>query len=136
MLSITHAVVGAAVGQRINQPVIAFGVGVVAHFITDKIPHVWPNEKKQQDTVILVDAIITTIFISFCVFTNLPNKTGLIAGALGGAIVDALLVLTPLVNSKIGKWHTKRQPHKTEKIYYLTDLAQIVLAALVLWSFR
>jgi uncharacterized membrane protein YagU involved in acid resistance len=127
MLSLTHAVVGSALGEQISNPVVAFSVGVLAHFITDKIPHFWPKEKKYKRVIMAFDAIFTVGFILFCYF-YFNDRLNIAAGALGGGIVDALLVLTPLYHTKLGQWHSNRQPHKTEIFYYLTDFIQIALA--------
>lgn len=128
MLSITHSVVGGALGAEIGQPFVAYLAGIIAHFIMDKIPHFWPKEKKGQTVVKSVDAFLTVgALVAMLLFY--PEAKYIFWGALGGATVDAVLVLTPLeTKSKVGLWHTRRQIHKESYLYYATDLLLIGIA--------
>lgn len=133
MLSLTHAVTGAALGGQLSSPFFAFLGGVILHLILDRIPHFWPKMKKQQDTIILVDGILVAIFIIGIYLWGGENRNLMIAGALGGAMVDATLVLTFLKDKRIGLWHTNRQPHKTNFWYYLSDFLLIVTGSYLIW---
>jgi hypothetical protein len=50
MLLATHALAGAILGTLINNPLIAFLIGIASHFILDAIPHIdFPDYKKGSD---------------------------------------------------------------------------------------
>ncbi len=131
MLSINHTLIGASAGKIIGNPIIAFLTGILLHFIFDKVPHYWPNNKKSQDRIIFLDATISTIILILLCYYQ--YSFGTILGAVGGLIVDTSLVLIKKFrNSKIGLWHTQRQPHKTNRIYLLVDIIIILLNILFL----
>jgi hypothetical protein len=44
MLDTTHVLAGLVLGKYIKNPVLAFGVGVLSHFVLDWLPH-WDGEK-------------------------------------------------------------------------------------------
>ena len=126
MLTINHTLVGASVGKIIGNPVLAFTAGVFLHYIFDKIPHYWPDNNSYKAIIIVIDTLVVILIIGFLVFSNASQ--GMIWGALGGAIVDGLLVLAkPFRESKIGKWHSKRQIHKNSPYYLLIDALIIIL---------
>jgi hypothetical protein len=131
MLTLTHVITGAALGQRVDNIFIAFLLGIILHLILDKVPHFWPEQKKHNGIILIVDGVLTTAFLIFLLFLPSKNPFGLLAGALGGAIVDAFFVLTPLRNTKVGVWHSKRQDHRGNIFFYATD-ALIIAGALVL----
>jgi len=127
MLATTHVLVGAGTGEVVSNPYLAFVASVIVHFIIDKIPHFWPAKLRDQ---ILLNAVEwTTAFVIFMLLltSSIPNKSSVLAGALGGVIVDIVLAGLPyFYKRKIGTWHSGRQPHKTEPVYLVTDLLFIV----------
>lgn len=131
MLSLTHTVVGGAIGAGVENSALAFSLGVAAHFIFDKIPHVWPKDEKSQKKVEVFDGV-STVLLLVVFFFIFPNQRSIFWGGLGGAVVDGFLVLTPLVKSKFGFWHMKRQPHFQDSRYYLADLILLALFTTIL----
>jgi len=113
MILITHAIVGAAAGRLVSNPLLSFVLGLVSHFLIDAIPH-WSyglasvilDEKNplKKDMVIDRHSIKDFVFIGidFCSgiilavfifqgkinFTDVPLP--LLCGALGGVFPDAL----------------------------------------------
>ncbi|MDD5693174.1 MAG: hypothetical protein WC437_02090 [Patescibacteria group bacterium] len=127
MLATTHVLVGAGAGEVVHNPSLAFVVSIILHFLTDKIPHYWPKSQKQKNILVFVDWSIALLIIIFLLIMPTPNKTSVIAGAIASLLVDLLLVGVPALHkTKIGLWHTNRQPHRTEFYFLLTDLVFII----------
>ncbi len=133
MWQLAHLASGALVGQQAQNPVLAFGLGIGAHLLIDKIPHYWPWPKTERHIFTLIDYLITIPVFYFSLKYYQTNQTNLIWGAVGSLTVDALLVGVPWLHySKIGKWHHDRQPHHRKPIYLLTDAIVIILCILLL----
>jgi len=133
MMVVTHAFLGAAGGEIVRNPILAFVLGVVIHLLVDKIPHLLPEDKKARFQNQTLDGVLTIMSLVYIYF--LADKNGqlaLLTGALGGVSVDVLLVLTPLYFSKLGQWHTKRQYHKENYWFLGTDIGLIVLSLIFL----
>lgn len=137
MLSSTHSFVGAAAGKYIPNPIVAFIVGILLHFVFDKVPHFWPNQKKYQGVMLILDTIASISIIAFLLFyPDIPNRPGIVGGAMGGAFVDLCLVLTPILNkSKLAKWHSERQTHLRDIKFILNDLVIIAAAIIIIFIF-
>ncbi len=111
MVLATHLVTGAALGQVISNPALAFFSGFLSHFLLDAIPH-WdyhlasletnPDDKLDtkmalnRDFIsdlakISLDLIIgaTVLFLTFK-FLNWQINAGVILSALGAIIPDFL----------------------------------------------
>lgn len=140
MLGVTHAAIGGAVGVFISNPAIAFGAGVVSHIIIDKTPHFWPKNPKYQGVQIVLDAISTMGVLVFLLYYLKDYSSSVFWGAMGGVSVDFFLVLVAKLRkdwweSKLRRWHERRQPHRSSYIYALTDIAQTLMGFLIIfWS--
>jgi hypothetical protein len=132
MMQITHASTGAAVGKFIPNPLIAFIVGIIIHFVVDRIPHLWPETKRGKMILVVLDHTITyTIFLA-CWYFKIGTAS-MIAGAAGSLLVDIVIIAIPQIyKGPIGKWHTERQPHHSELIWVLTDALVTAMALMVL----
>lgn len=113
MILTTHAIVGAAAGRLVSNPLLAFTLGCISHFLIDAIPH-WSyrlasiilDEKNplKKDMIINRHSIkdLAIIAVDFCIgiilaififqgkagFTNFSLP--LLAGIIGGVLPDAL----------------------------------------------
>jgi hypothetical protein len=123
MLSLTHASVGAVAGEFIPNPLLAFLVGIILHFIFDKIPHFWPKESSKKGLIIVLDTIFSVLFIISLFFFPIKNQASVIAGAAGGVSVDFYFVLIMRSQGKWAQWHTNRQHHMTNPWWLLTDVS-------------
>lgn len=133
MMQISHAATGAAVGKFAPNPLIAFLLGILIHFLIDKIPHWWPASKKQQFVIIIVDYVVTAMVIGLFFYFKTPTQN-MIWGMAGSLVVDPILVGIPVVyKSKIGQWHTNRQPHIQNPWSFATDLVAIALSCGVIF---
>lgn len=140
MTGVTHTAVGAAVGRFIPNPILALFAGVLSHLLIDKIPHFWPESKKSQDIMIVLDGALSLTLFLVLVFSPLENKTPLLYGAIGGASVDLVFVILPMFwksfySNPVRVWHEKRQSHHHNLTWAITDVVQIALALgiLLLW---
>ncbi len=139
MTGVTHTAVGGAIGRFIPNPIIALLVGVVSHLIIDKIPHFWPETKSGQNLMILLDGLFTAVLLLVFILSPLENKGSIIAGGIGGALVDLVFVILPMFwksfyNNPVRVWHEKRQYHHHNAVWIFTDVAQIVLALSIVYS--
>lgn len=142
MIDLTHTLVGAAIGYRINNPYIAFILAIIAHLLLDKLPHYWPDLKNKNSLVrhkftralfIIINYIMVAIAIIFFYKYYPDQKVSMIAGALGGAAADFFLVGIPFIyKSRLGRWHVGLQNHSWDKIFILVDIIVVVLALLSL----
>lgn len=135
MNDLTHATTGAAIGYLVGSPFLAFIFAIIFHLIIDKIPHFWPKSQKSKVYYVTINYIVL-IGILIYILSIHNNQIGIIFGAIGGLIVDIILVMTPLFNkSKLSIWHNKRQIHLRDFRYVLIDLGITAMALVVLIYF-
>lgn len=131
MMQTSHYSSGALVGKFIPNPALAFVAGVILHFVIDKVPHFWPKDNKAKLIFTAIDYFIAVVMIALVFLFFKGNITNMLWGFAGSAIVDILLVGTPLHKTKLGQWHTNRQPHHVGIGYLATDIL-MTLACLTL----
>jgi hypothetical protein len=136
MLTLNHVLVGAVAGELVETSPIAFAIGGFVHFLMDKIPHFWPTEKKYKTIMIICDWTLCVLALLFFWFNPIFPKS-VFWGGLGGLSIDLVLVGVPWIyHSRLGQWHSKRQPHHTEAIYWIGDFIVIGLCLFILWRFK
>lgn len=133
MTSFTHIAIAGAIGERIQNPLLAFLAGVLSHFILDKVPHYWPESDKAKGYIIGGDTIFSALLLTGIYFVPSSNHLGLFFGALGGASVDTIFVLIMRSKGKLAEWHTNRQLHRTAPIWLVTDIALSNLGLFAIW---
>lgn len=148
MLLVTHATAGAVIGQFTGNPVLAFCVALVVHFLMDMIPHgdvgisdnfrVYKRKRKQAVAYAVVDGVATVLFVLFLFnardILSLQNFTWGIAGSV---LPDLMVGLYDLTKVKFLKWfsdlhfffHDIFVRRKGDVPLYYAILAQIVLIA-------
>lgn len=132
MLVLTHAVVGAAAGELLNNPIYAVIAGIILHLLCDKIPHYLPKKFLKIEEFGFGDFLAACGFIYLLFSNNFSEST--IWGAIAGISVDVILVPIPAIcNSWLGKWHVNRQKHLHDVNYLLRDLALIALSLFILY---
>jgi hypothetical protein len=133
MLALTHAVIGSAAGELVENPSLAFLSGVVLHFIFDKVPHYFPKRFRYKEEIAVLDWLLSAVFVWFLFYFHFSAVA--IRGAIGGFSVDVVLIPIPMIrNSFIGRWHINRQTH-IHKLYQISlDILFIAIAlAILLW---
>jgi hypothetical protein len=138
MMVLTHVVVGAAIGEEANNPLLAFILGVISHLLIDKIPHFWPKNRKKWDSYFKwID--ITLSIIAMIIFWIIGyHSLSFWAGIAGSVSIDVIAKIAPYINyKKFAVWQEKRQPHMWGKpIYLLNDVAIIIISLTTLWSHK
>lgn len=141
MLFTTHAVVGAAVGISVGNPLLGFGLAVISHHVLDALPHFdqgsfyidsdkGPNwagaiyEEKQKfkgarDWIILfADWLVSGIIFLILFYKSPIHYWGLIAaGALGGLLTD-IFDTSPFWKEKFRKTFAGRTCHKVHHFFH------------------
>ncbi len=111
-----HVTIGAILGRYIPNPLLAFLVGFISHFLTDMIPHgdsavykrykCGVNKKRSQALVLIDSALAITVTL---LILNLGNFESLHAAsfAIAGSVMpDIIIGLHILLEPK---WLTKHQ---------------------------
>jgi hypothetical protein len=104
MLLTVHATAGALIGQQINNPILAFVLAFVSHFILDIIPHGdqdWIEEYKGDQkskvkkiiSIVAIDVIVLlTLLISRYYYgDSFAPSLSIASGILGGVLPDFLV---------------------------------------------
>lgn len=101
-----HAAVGAAIATSLTgNPIIAFGIGWLSHYLADSVPHgdeglgVWAskgNEVKRLLGITAIDAVIWIAVLSY-VFLSIGFSSIILAAALGSAVPDVMWGLEKVV---------------------------------------
>ncbi|HRY63129.1 MAG TPA: hypothetical protein P5267_00785 [Patescibacteria group bacterium] len=125
MYQIVHGIAGVAIGSRLGNPILAFVLGILSHFILDAIPHDsnearnWENngtdrfvKKIALEAILDLWGLIIFVLImqeGFGIYLSYP----MIAGLVGGILPDYIWGLTELFKIKnqallkFKAWHTK-----------------------------
>lgn len=128
MLQTSHYTSGALVGRFLPGPVSAFLGGILIHLIIDKIPHYWPETKKEKAKLTYIDYLISAVILFIFVYYYQGDLTNLLWGVGGSAVIDIFLVGVPfLYKGKIGRWHSGRQSHLHDIKYLWRDVVLTVV---------
>lgn len=145
MLFASHMLVGAAAGEMVENPFLAFLLGFFLHFVLDAIPHFDTVGKNilnwRQLLIIAVDGV-AGLFILYLLFTKYSEfHWSFVFGALGSITPD-LLDNVPFWQKKfqsnfLGKafhnFHTKVQPNPPG--VFVGVLTQIIVISIVISVF-
>lgn len=107
MFITTHALIGALIGERFaNTPFLAFGLGLVSHFVADIIPHgdstlykgyVSGSKVKRAIAYVTLDGLAAMLFVMGLFNTNLnEHRFAISLGILGSVLPDILVALYQL----------------------------------------
>ena len=136
MMVLSHVAVGGVVGLVIENPFLAFFLGVMTHLIMDKVPHFWPK-KRTNDLYFKVFDIGSSLLLMLIFWLGGFHEISFWAGVLGNLSVDLVTVgIGPIRRGKLGQWQEKRQPHISKPTYLLTDICFILISICLLWSLR
>lgn len=97
----THAVIGAAIGSAVADPVVGFLAGATSHFLVDMIPH-GDNQladlfrvhkrRKLAVTYVTIDAIIALLLLLATFAARGESNNLAFSAAVAGSILPDLLV--------------------------------------------
>ena len=114
MLTISHVLIGGAVGVATANPITAFVAGVASHFVADMVPHldVPPNSRynsagdiiftKQIYAIAITDVVVSGLLVLYLwkTYFNFPDLHPFVLGAVGGFFPD-FLDNVPFWNNKL-----------------------------------
>ncbi|NQU83905.1 MAG: hypothetical protein HQ536_04300 [Parcubacteria group bacterium] len=145
-----HTCAGAVIGRFSPNPVVAFLLGIISHFILDMIPHGdlkiyedYVNRKimRRALAIALLDgifAIYTAMFI-LVGYNRFGNEINIAAGMAGAMLPDILEVFYELTKTRFLKWsrivHLKVHrliAKKKEVAYFVGIVYQLVLLSCLL----
>lgn len=95
-----HSTIGAGIGKFIPNPILAFLIAILLHFLCDFIPHgdssdnLSETEKKKRMMIVFMFDSFAWIIVMGIIFLFAPlaNPMSMLAGALGGLFPDLLRV--------------------------------------------
>ena len=102
MFLVIHAAAGASLGAQVQNPFLAFILGLISHYILDSIPH--GDEKLRQDFedkhrvkctfIVGLDFVLTIFTIIVITFFDLPANPLSMASGIFGALLPDFIQLT------------------------------------------
>lgn len=148
----THLLVGAAIGSQVHSLAAIFILGLISHFVLDRLPH-WDYAgnldqeiKRHLPKFILktsVDFLLGSLFI-YLNFKNSPVQTYVLWGAFSSILPDGLLMLEHLLKlyfhrrfwplEKVARLHS-RNHNRNNSFNFLNFTCQLLItvtAALIL----
>lgn len=144
----THATLGAVIGQATGNPVLAFVIGFISHFLIDMVPHgdcylsdnyrIHKCNRKRSVAYVMVDAVIAMLFVLFLFnVKDIVSVRNFTWGIIGSVLPDLLVGMYDLTKSRYLKWffdlhfffHDFFVKRKGDVPLYYALLAQIVLIA-------
>lgn len=115
MLATPHAVVGAALGVAVGDPVTAFLLGFASHFLGDRLPHTEPTTfygkgpefENQRLGWMIVDGVVMVAILAALLHAH-PRGLAGFWGAAGGLGPD-LLTNVPWLGDRLARYWGFRQ---------------------------
>lgn len=152
MLLTVHATAGALIGQQINNPVLAFVLAFISHFILDIIPHGdqdWIEEYKGDQkskvkkiiSIVVIDIVILLVLLvsKYYYSESFAPSLSIGAGILGGILPDFLVgchELSDRLFKKFYKFHfwihdlIKVKPSTLQGVVFQAIITGILLLSL------
>jgi len=143
-----HAAAGAAIGQFIANPWLAFILGFISHFILDMIPHgdegikhwkLFKTNLQRTVAASIIDFLILSALACYWLINSPMNEIpGMIYGMAGAILPDTLWGLYEITGTPLLGWYSKshsalHQIFKKPLALRYGFLIQIPLLALLTW---
>lgn len=157
MFLTVHATAGAAIGMFIPNAPVAFALGMVSHFILDRVPHydppiiagtirdgVFKNPVMRRFVFISVIDLIAAGALTAILgaWVQPTNIWAFVAGAFGGILPDLMFGLYRLTNNRwlgiYNRWHEANHfdPKKIPVTFVSGMIPQLVTLGLCLLIVR
>ncbi|KKR03565.1 MAG: hypothetical protein UT32_C0048G0001 [Parcubacteria group bacterium GW2011_GWC2_39_14] len=114
MFLVTHAAIGAAIGQATGNPILAALGGLASHFLLDAVPHgdlqLYKSYKSGQKVrraiaKVTVDSIVTIIFVILLFnFRDFMHPGNVSLGIAFSVLPDALIGLYEIHKTRFLTW--------------------------------
>ncbi len=124
MILLVHMILGALIGQNINNPIIAVAIALLSHYLLDIIPHIEYSIKNISQknwaksflefTKVFFD-VLTGLLVIFLVSNRQPM---VYVGAICAIIPDGFSFLNLFLKNKIFELHSNIHQ---EKIHFLKN---------------
>lgn len=145
MITTVHTVAGGVIGEYTNNPVLAFMLAFILHFVLDALPHFDTTDNKKftfrQYAFLAVDFIVAFYLVFVVLKPILDFRSPILWGAFGGLLpdlIDNVPFWSPYLikNTKFGRWfhnlheniHFQPQPS-----FVFGMLTQALIVLLFLW---
>ncbi|PIS05122.1 MAG: hypothetical protein COT81_02755 [Candidatus Buchananbacteria bacterium CG10_big_fil_rev_8_21_14_0_10_42_9] len=152
MFLTVHSVVGANLGKISPDPITAFILGFISHFLIDLIPHgdyeyfaphKFPTRWKRIRKIMafaIVDSTLATIVVSLYMAWALPlNPWSIAAGVIGAIMPDLLMGIGEMTDKKFlgrfWKFHLKFHHFEVENKMRLNMKQGLVVQSIALAIF-
>lgn len=141
MLVTTHTITGGVVGEIVSNPILAFVMGTILHFVFDAIPHYDKTDDGKwswRQILLVVLDFSATLYILFLIRPTLSFASPFWWGAFGGFwpdLIDNVPFWGPFViKTKLGKKYHKFHEglHKVQPSFLAGMIIQIAIIAVVL----
>lgn len=142
MLIATHSIVAGTVSSQLNNPLLAFLLGIIIHFLLDSIPHYDTTDggemTKRQFALVAVDALIGFCVIFLVLKPPLNWHDSFWWGMIGGNTPDFFDNFPGVkpwyrksqIGSKIHAFHKMLQSYWKQPSFVLGIAIQIILIGL------
>ena len=141
MLAVSHTVIGIAIGLAIQDPVLAFGAGLVSHHLADAVPHFDPGsfllkepwrvrlarEFTRRDWIMVaIDALLTIGVLVAAFFLISPSRLFVVGLAVLGALLPDLIHNIPFWGLRLRKigWNRVWQDAIHRRFQWTVDASQ------------
>lgn len=155
MFLTVHSSTGAFVGNTAGNPLLAFIIGMISHFLLDSIPHFDPSGSEDFDSkkitltkkgrryllVVICDILLAGVFLLFLLSRKPVYPLGVIFGVIGSVLPDFLMGLYKLTKNPILKIYNtfhqnihfdQKKIHVNFFLGNLTQLAAFILPMILL----
>jgi len=144
----THATLGAVIGHGTGNPLLAFVLAFISHFLIDMVPHgdtgladnykIHKRRRKTALAYVTVDAVVAIVFVLLIVNTrSLGSLETFTWGIIGGVLPDLIVGVYEITKTPLLRWfnrlhfffHDFFTKKRGDVPLYYALLAQVVLIA-------
>lgn len=128
MILLAHLLFGAAIGQKISNPILAIILAFLSHYFLDFLPHTEylieniKNKQWRKAAPDILRVILDFLLGSLIIFIFSKNQTIIYICAFFAILPDGFTILSYFLPNKILKIHDKL--HR-EKAHFFRDIATL-----------
>lgn len=115
MLISVHATIGAVIGERVHNPLFAFALAFLSHFVLDIIPHgdkslikAYRNDFKNRAMLYLIifDVISTIVLLGLMFYMHkIAYRPSVLWGIIGGVLPDFMVAINEITHKHFNRTH-------------------------------
>lgn len=131
-----HLALGAALGMRVRNPLVAFALGVASHAALDVVPHFNYTGWRPVSPALVADVVVAAC-AALLIARIAPRPWGALAGALGAAFPDVERVLGGHAKDFFQRPPLGLQQNEVPPPWgLLTQAGVVVLSLFLAWRWR